>query len=205
MTHFNETANEWDTPEKITLNEKYSARIKSLIPLKVKNKILDFGCGTGLLISNFKNKENILMGVDTSEGMLEVYNKKFKNVTNAKSYLLNLEENDFSENKFDLILSSMAFHHLKRPDLMITKLKAMLNKEGTIAIIDLDEEDGSFHSDPKNMGVFHSGFSNETTKQWAEKENFKNFHREIIHTIDKNNKKYPVFLTIFSNGVINQI
>ena len=200
MTHFNKTANEWDTPEKILLNENYANRIKSLIAPKNNNKILDLGCGTGLLISNFQNDENILIGVDTSEGMLDVFNKKFKNNSNVKSYLLNLEESDLHEDKFDLIVSSMAFHHLKQPDKIIEKLKKLLTPSGCIAIIDLDLEDGSFHPDPKNMGVYHSGFSIETTNMWADKANFKNTYREIIHTINKNEKSYPVFLVIYSDN-----
>lgn len=200
MTHFNQTANEWDTPEKEVLNKRYSERIKSLIPPKKIRKILDLGCGTGLLISNFQNENNTLIGVDTSEGMLSVFNEKFKNKANTKSFLLNLEENDFNEKNFDLIVSSMAFHHLRQPDQMIKKLKKLLTSDGVIAIIDLDQEDGSFHPDPKNMGVFHSGFSNETTSSWINEANFKQVHREIIHTIHKNNKSYPVFLAIFSNN-----
>ena len=202
MTHFNKTANEWDTPEKILLNEKYANRIKSLIALNNKSKILDLGCGTGLLISNFQNNENILIGVDTSEGMLEVFNKKFVNNTNVRSHLLNLEENDLDENKVDLVVSSMAFHHLQHPDKMLEKLKKMLSPDGSIAIIDLDFEDGSFHPDPKNMGVYHSGFSNETTKMWADKAKFKNMHREIIHSINKNEKSYPIFLAIYSDKIL---
>ena len=201
MTHFNKTANDWDTPEKITLNEKYSKQIKSLIGHKKNKRILDVGCGTGLLISNFQSDVNTLIGVDTSEGMLEVFNKKFEDKPNIKSYLINLEEEDLSEEKFDLIISSMAFHHLKQPSKMIEKLKTMLTEDGAIAIIDLDLEDGSFHPDPKNMGVFHSGFSNVTTASWAKKANFENSHREIIHTINKNEKNYPIFLAIYSNHI----
>lgn len=199
MTHFNQVANVWDTPEKLILNEQYSSRIKSLIPEKFPKKILEIGCGTGLLGSNFLSETNTLIGIDTSEGMLEVFNQKFKNHKNVKSYLLNLEENVLNESHFDLIISSMAFHHLKRPDLMILKLKNMLAPNGVIAIIDLDKEDGSFHPDPANMGVFHSGFSEETTNSWAKGASFKNIHRETIHIINKNEKSYPLFLTIMKN------
>ncbi len=200
MTHFNKSANEWDTPEKIILNEKYSETIKSLIPSKHPKKVLDLGCGTGLLISNFQNNQSTLIGVDTSVGMLEVFNKKFAGLSNVKSYLLNLEEESFSEGQFDLIISSMAFHHLKKPKQMIEKLRKLLSTEGVIAIIDLDEEDGSFHPDPKNMGVFHSGFSQATTAMWAKEAHFKHSHRKIIHTMTKNDKSYPIFLALYSDG-----
>lgn len=200
MTHFNKIATEWDTPEKIITNEQYSSRIKSLLVEKNPKKILEVGCGTGLLGSHFLNENSTLLGIDTSEGMLGIFNKKFLTHKNAKSLLLNLEEKNLDENEFDLIISSMAFHHLKSPELMVTKLKNKLSKNGAIAIIDLDKEDGSFHPDPHKMGVFHSGFSEEETQHWATQSNFKKMHREIINTIIKNNKSYPLFLTIFYNS-----
>lgn len=200
MTHFNKVANEWDTPEKVILNEEYSTRIKNLIFEKNPKKILEIGCGTGLLGSNFLNDNNTLLGIDTSEGMLEVFNQKFKDLKNVRSLSLNLEESELNETGFDLIISSMAFHHLKRPDLMLLKLKKALSENGSIVIIDLDKEDGSFHPDPSNMGVFHFGFSDELTQSWASKANLKRANREIVHTIIKNDKSYPLFLDIYTNA-----
>lgn len=196
MTHFNQVANSWDTPEKITLSQYYAKRILENLRNKNPKRILEVGCGTGLLGANFINDESYLLGIDTSPGMLDVFTEKFKGL-NASSKLLNLEEVELNENQFDLIISSMAFHHLKNPEDMIIKLKKLLAPGGVIAIIDLDQEDGSFHPDPANMGVFHSGFSAEVTDDWSKKAEFKSYGREIVHTISKNQKQYPLFLAIF--------
>ena len=196
MTHFNQVANSWDTPEKITLSLHYAKRILSNLKNKNPKRILEVGCGTGLLGANFVNDESYLLGIDTSPGMLEVFTEKFKGL-NASSKLINLEEVELDENQFDLIISTMAFHHLKNPEEMMIKLKKLLAPGGTIAIIDLDHEDGSFHPDPTNMGVFHFGFSAEITQEWSKKAGFKNYNREVVHTISKNQKQYPLFLAIF--------
>jgi len=201
MSHFNLVANSWDTPEKIELSKHYAQKILHLSKNKTPKKILEVGCGTGLLGANFLNENSSLLGVDTSEGMLKVFEEKFKGL-NAKSLLLNLEKEDFEdsikEKSFDLIISSMSFHHIKDPEKIILKLKKYLASEGTLAIIDLDKEDGSFHPDPKNMGVFHFGFSDETTKSWAQLSHFETYSRECVHTIYKNEKNYPLFLAAFS-------
>ena len=110
--------------------------------------------------------------------------------------LLNLEEQSIHE-QFDLILSSMAFHHLKDPASMINKLKKNLRPGGVLAVIDLDKEDGSFHSDPANMGVHHFGFSEESNREWGK--DFKEVRREIINTISKNGGEYPIFLALYFN------
>ena len=91
--------------------------------------------------------------------MLEVFNGKFQGLNNSKSYLMDMTKTDLPETGFDLIVSAMAFHHIKDTFPMLSILKEKLNKNGILAIIDLDEEDGSFHPDPKNMGVHHFGFS----------------------------------------------
>jgi ubiquinone/menaquinone biosynthesis C-methylase UbiE len=192
MSHFNQIANNWDTPDKIAMYTLYSQKINSVLTRKDSIKILEVGCGTGLLGSHFINNNNQLIGVDTSIGMLDVFNKKFENNKNVKSYLHNLEKEVLEESAFNLIISSMAFHHLKNPRSMIAKLKKMLTHDGQIIIIDLDKEDGSFHPDPKNMGVEHFGFSKFETDLWG------NNQREIINVMKKDNKEYPIFMAVFN-------
>ena len=199
MTHFNESANSWDTEEKIKLNQLYSEKILEKLSNKSSIKILELGCGTGLLGSHFISEKNQLTGVDTSSGMLDIFNNKFKDNKNVHSLLLNLEEQEIDENNFDLIISSMAFHHLVDPAKMVVKLKKLLSANGVLVIIDLDLENGTFHPDPKKMGVHHFGFSNEVTASWAKKADFKNYSREIINTLKKEQGDYPVFMSTFFN------
>lgn len=196
MSHFNQVANTWDTPEKIALNQVYAEKIKTLSGKKHFHKILEVGCGTGLLGANFVEANNILIGVDTSEGMLGVFSEKFLLNENVHAHLLNLEKEELTENNFDLIISSMAFHHLKAPEQMLGTLKSKISQEGIIAVIDLDKEDGTFHPDPVKMGVHHFGFSSETAESWAKAHGLK-MKREIIHVTHKNDKDYPIFLALF--------
>ena len=121
MSHFNELSKEWDNPEKIIQNTMYAEKINQHLSFRPVN-ILEVGCGTGLLGQQFVHDDSSLLGIDTSEGMLQVFNQKFKDNGKVQSKLLDLETNSIAE-KFDLILSSMAFHHLKNPDQMIKKLR----------------------------------------------------------------------------------
>lgn len=201
MTHFNEVANSWDTKEKIDQNKMYADEIKQALKKASFTNVLEFGCGTGLLGSHFIEEENQFLGIDTSSGMLEVFNSKFTDFPNVKSLNLNLEENNLDPHysKFDLIITSMAFHHLRNPTNMLLKFKEMLLPGGAICIIDLDLEDGTFHPDPKKMGVHHFGFSEKTTMDWSIILNFKNHSREIINTIKKESGNFSIFLGIYSN------
>lgn len=204
MEHFNQAASTWDTPEKVQTAQKFKNRISSYVPSSSPLRILEVGCGTGLLGEQFLAEKNTLLGIDTSTGMLEVFNQKFAGNDRVKSLLWNLEESDLAEKGFDLVISSMAFHHLKNPSQVVHKLKSLLSPTGIIAIIDLETEDGSFHPDPKKMGVQHFGFSEQETKEWGVKAGFYGIHREVVNTIHKNNKTYSQFLAIYSHEPLKQ-
>ncbi len=196
MEHFNQVANTWDTPDKIETSIKYAAEISKFLNSK-KLKILEVGCGTGLLGNQLVSPDTTLLGVDTSSGMLEVFNEKFKSNPAISSKLINLEKEELDSRDFNLIISAMAFHHLIDPEKMLLKLKNLTVSNGILAIIDLDEEDGSFHPDPKNMSVHHFGFSRSVIQTWAKNCELKLLERKIVHEIHKNDKVYSIALNIF--------
>lgn len=196
MKHFDHAANEWDSEQKIKLMGTLAHKTQDSMELNSSIDILDFGCGTGLFGLEFLDHANTLTGVDTSSGMLKVFSEKTKNIKGVTALNLDLEEAENLEKKYDLILSSMAFHHLKDPAFILGKLANALKADGTIAIVDLEAEDGSFHSDPEKMGVKHFGFSNEQITEWAEKNHLK-VKIKTIHFMEKEGKSYKQFLAIF--------
>jgi hypothetical protein len=68
----------------------------------------------------------------------------------------------------------------------------MLHAGGTIALADLDKEDGSFHTE--NTGVFHFGFDQETFASWAKSAGFEDINIEIVSIAKKPYGEYPIFL-----------
>lgn len=195
MSHFNQAANTWDSNEKVQMMAELALKTKEKLALKNKVDILDVGCGTGLFCFEFVDLAKSITGVDTSEGMLAVFNTKANHNEKYKSFNIDLEKDNL-ELSFDLIISSMVFHHLESPDDMVLKLSRLLNSGGKMAIVDLCSEDGSFHPDPKKMGVKHFGFSNEQINSWAKKANLK-VSISVIAKRMKNQKVYEQFLAIF--------
>lgn len=196
MSHFNEVANSWDNPEKIERSKRFANEIKKAIRLDNNLDIMDFGCGTGVLGFEFIENAKSLLGIDTSQGMLDVYNEKAKNLSNVESKNINLEV-DTLDRTFDLIVSSMAFHHLDHPEKMLSKFSKMLNSGGEILIIDLETEDGSFHPDNDGMGVKHFGFSEDDLSQWTSDLGLK-LSFKTVDKIIKNDRSYNLFLAIFN-------
>ncbi|POB13466.1 MULTISPECIES: class I SAM-dependent DNA methyltransferase [Pseudomonadati] len=195
MSHFNHAANTWDSEDKIALMQTLAEKTRERLKLTQKVDLLDFGCGTGLFGLEFIDDAKSITGVDTSTGMLEVFDKKSSDFDHINSINIDLENQELDK-KFDLIISSMTFHHLDSPAKMTAKLAAMLNEGGQMAIVDLESEDGSFHPDPKGMGVKHFGFSNDEIVSWADKANL-NVKIETINSRTKNGREYNQFLAVF--------
>jgi tRNA (cmo5U34)-methyltransferase len=195
MSHFNHVANDWDNEGKIKLMNTLATKTRKKLDIKDKVDILDFGCGTGLFGLEFIEQAKSITGIDTSEGMLEVFNKKAANYNNIKSININLEQEECNL-KVDLIVSSMTFHHLDNPSRTLKKLSSMLNPKGQLAIVDLEKEDGTFHPDNKAMGVKHLGFSNEEIKSWADEAGLK-VELCTINSLEKNDRSYNQFLAVF--------
>jgi len=196
MSHFNDKAAEWDSEGKIKMMALLANKTIEVLKPEKKLDIMDFGCGTGLFGLEMADYARSLLGVDTSSGMLEVFDQKTDSAENIKSQLVDLESETINMS-FDLIVSSMAFHHLNQPEKMITTLKNLLNAGGKLAIVDLDEEDGSFHPDNTGMGVKHFGFSKEKLQTWANENGLKLEHH-LINQIEKNDRNYAQFLAVFS-------
>lgn len=198
MSHFNEQAATWDSPEKVKMMDALAQR--TLAALRAEGlctdhlDIVDFGCGTGLFGLAFADGARSLTGIDTSPGMLDGFQRKIDGRSHIRAVCADLEQKD-TDIRADLIVSSMAFHHLADPSTVVAKMKKMLRPDGAIAIVDLDAEDGTFHPDNQRAGVRHYGFSGDTVASWAT-DNGLSLHRDIIYEIEKNGRAYPVFLAI---------
>ena len=104
------------------------------------------------------------------------------------------------EEKFDVIMSAMAMHHVEDTDLLMQRLFEHLKPDARLALVDLDAEDGTFH--PADIeGVYHDGFDREELKTIMEKNGFKDIKFVTAHTVDKEEKKYPIFLVTASNTI----
>ena len=161
-------------------------------------KALEYGCGTGLVGLAIAPRLGSLLAMDTSKGMLEVLAGKIEEqgLTNVTPVCLDLTV-EACDQRFDLIFSAMTLHHIGETELILEKFYHLLNDYGTLAIADLDREDGSFHSE--GAGEKHYGFSREELSETLIGLGFSSVNFKTVHTIQKVNedgssRDYPVFL-----------
>ena len=85
--------------------QEWGNKLISELNLKGDEDVLDLGCGNGLLTANLARlvPNGNVIGVDASEGMIEVAKEKEEN--NLKFLLMDLNEIDLNR-QFDFIFSN---------------------------------------------------------------------------------------------------
>lgn len=110
---------------------------------KNTSSILELGCGSGNLTFELKKKCNNVSVVELSEKMLEICKKK---VNGIKGYKNDMTKIKFENNSFDVIISTLAIHHLLdvEKQKLFNKIKKWLKPGGMFIITDSMNSDNDF-------------------------------------------------------------
>jgi ubiquinone/menaquinone biosynthesis C-methylase UbiE len=162
------------------------------VPFSKEMSIMDFGSGTGLLLSEIAPYVGEITAVDISTSMIEILKSKKVEIQCPLQIVQMDLTKDTLDKKFDAIISSMTIHHIKDTLTLFKKFHSLLKEKGTIAIADLDTEDGSFHTE--DTGVFHCGFDRDAFVQMVKDAGFKEIKIQDASIIAKPTANYSVFL-----------
>lgn len=89
--------------------------------------VLDSGCGTGYGTALLAEKAKSTVGVDISKPALRWARKHYPNV---KFIQMNVQQLEFSDNSFDLVVSSENFEHLPDQKAHVSELARVLRPSG---------------------------------------------------------------------------
>lgn len=170
---FDQKAATWDdNPRRIKMVNKVVSLLNNHINVSNDSKILDYGCGTGLLGMQFINDAKEITFCDSSKGMLEQVAKKLDYYQYKNGNLLHADFNDLDEIQVntDFVLSMLVLHHVPEISQLIGKFNKSLQAGGKFIWIDLDKEDGSFHEDDN---IPHLGFSKDEIDRYLTENGFK--------------------------------
>ena len=118
---------------KVALRSADVALANTPIPLRV----LDVGCGTGVLREMVDRVPNVLeiVGVDPSEGMLHIAREDSPD--QIRFVRAGAERMPFEDGRFDLVVSTMSFHHWHVQHAGLAEIARVLAPSGTFVLIDL--------------------------------------------------------------------
>lgn len=131
---------------------------RSLLPNLEKKSILDLGCGYGENDLYFKeNGADYVLGTDISTHMIDIANKENK-VDGIDYKVMAMEDISSIDRKFDIVVSSLAFHYISDFDKLLKDINNLLNDGGYLIfsqehpIADCIDFDGSIDSNHINIG-----------------------------------------------------
>jgi ubiquinone/menaquinone biosynthesis C-methylase UbiE len=137
---------------------------------------------------------------DASQGMLDVLKEKIASAgaTNMHPVRLDLGTDPLPTERFDITYSLLTLHHIGDVQNVLTKFHDLLLPNGCLLVADLDQEDGSFHTDGSTD--VHLGFDRDELQKMVEDAGFGNVSfstaYEIKKKIGNEEKVFPVFLMI---------
>jgi ubiquinone/menaquinone biosynthesis C-methylase UbiE len=134
--------------------------------------------------------------------MVDVLGRKIgePGIANVTVLHTDLTHDPLPEVQLDVIFSSMALHHMPDPDTLLQRACSLLRPGGRVCILDLDEEDGSFHGD--DASVAHHGFSARRMEGMLLAAGLVDISSEVVREIERTREEdgtirtYPILMTL---------
>ena len=199
MNEFDIKAPGWDNNQ--MHRDRSAAIVKELvsrIPVNRKMRALEFGAGTGITSFLMKDMLKEITMMDSSIEMVRIMEQKIiaAGADNLKAIFFDLEKEEWTGEKFDLVITQMVLHHVIDIENILMKFRNIIVPGGYLAIADLYPEDGSFHGQDFTG---HKGFDVEDLAARIRNLGFTNIkHRKcfVINKMITDNeiKHFDVFL-----------
>lgn len=196
MSSFDEKAATWDDdPAKVERAKDVADLIRTTLPVTAETRVLDFGAGTGLLSQYLAGHVAALTLVEPSTGMREVIAQKISSGTlpaDTRVWDLDLAVDPAPDEEFDLIATLLVLHHVSDVTRVLGAFATMLSPGGTLALLDLAAEDGSFHGE--GFGGHHGFEPDDLAEQLTALGLTDVVVRGDVYGVEKEGRRYPLFL-----------
>jgi ubiquinone/menaquinone biosynthesis C-methylase UbiE len=161
---FDRVAKDWESLQEEILHPKvYRSWILENLPDKA-NQVIDLGCGPGGLIPFLLPKAKKVLGVDSSQKMIEAAQSTFAKNESVKLVTAQLETLPFEDNSCEAVVGSMVLHHISHPPAVIGEVARILKTDGIFCIVDLAKHNQEMMRD--NFADLWLGFDPELLESW---------------------------------------
>jgi predicted TPR repeat methyltransferase len=197
---FDERAATWDDDAaKRERAQVVAGAIRDAVSLDASVRMLEYGAGTGLVTQALRDFVGPVTMADTSAGMREVMEKKIATgvIAGARVWDLDLATEPAPAELFDLVVTVQTLHHIPDVESVLAAFAALLTEGGHLCIVDLEEEDGSFHGDGF---AGHRGFNRAALESRLRDAGFTDVLFQRCHHVERDGVTYPLFLSISRRG-----
>lgn len=169
--------------------------LKPMLPDFKGKRVLDLGCGFGWhCMWALQHGASKVVGVDISKNMLE--KARQMDTTSSIEYIqMPIEDIDFPDGSFDVVISSLAFHYVASFDEMAKKINRLLSQGGSFV-----------------FSVEHPVFTAYGSQQWINDDAGNLLHWPVDRYFEEGKReavflgekvvKYHKTLTTYINGLL---
>lgn len=134
-------------PDVVEMNRRVAEQVKKVYGKFDPNttEVLDFACGTGLMSRHLAPLSKSVLGVDISQGVVDVYNEEVSKAGIDTSKMRAIVKDitgapdELEGRRFDVIVCSMAYHHLSSISHTTRALVSHLRPSGSLFVIDIHQ------------------------------------------------------------------
>ena len=153
---FGDWANEYDaTLGRVRRHHQMLALAAQLSGVQDDDRVLDVGCGTGLLSLKFlKRADCRITAADSSPDMLRLFQKKI-DALDIQSRIHCVRQDaarlHFRKASFDIVAATVALHHVEDKLPMLKTMRTLLKPGGRLVIGEVDVDTTGNHADPRRL------------------------------------------------------
>ncbi|MBA4390360.1 MAG: hypothetical protein C0399_05425 [Syntrophus sp. (in: bacteria)] len=168
---FNDHAESWrdmwykdDTTGHYDKYRKNFERLFSLLPLKQGDRVLDVGCGAGVLVPSILEcitATGILYELDFADKMIET-NQNLHKEENIRFIVADAENTPLGNMSCDVVICFSCFPHFHDKEKALTNLSRILKPQGILAVSHFDSSEGINKHHGSCHAVMHDHLPDET-------------------------------------------
>lgn len=200
---FDDEAATWDDdPGHEARQVAVAEAITQAVDLDRGMNALDIGGGTGRLSILLADSVGSVVVTDPSAGMVRVAQQRIEEAglgDRLRTVKADLTV-DSLEGTFDVVWSSMAFHHVGDLESLLRSVSGLLVERGRLLVADLDEDpDGAFHAEKPDFDGPHGFDRNELAAQLT-RAGFTDVDFVDAASITKGDREFGLFLCRATKG-----
>ena len=116
------------------VDARYKLTVEAICNIARHARVLDVGCGDGLLMARLAPFMNKIVGVETDETAVALARDKLKTFTNCEVIHASSYDLPAADNSFDVVVSADVIEHLKEPAEHLRQICRVVRRDGALVL-----------------------------------------------------------------------
>jgi len=191
--YFESIRQTWNKIHEHLFPKIYLDRIMDFLGSDKENRVLDLGCGSGVVSTRVAITGKHVIGVDKNKGMLYEL-VRIRNSMGLKNLQLvrgNITGLPFKKIYVNELFLTLVLHHVSDPHLLLQKAAGYLQKDGYLILVEFDR-----HTNRQLADTMHDlwlGFEPRLIERWCRKEGLIPVKTEMWTAGENVNAYYYIF------------